>query len=443
VPPSRQRDFAGWITLAVIFLLLIAQTFAPQPASSKIDLGEAQTTLRTAVGNLNSPNPVLSQIAKTSLGDLETKFVANSKSDPVAAEVFLTCRSLQGEKLDPVALKAIASSKDPVDQDAAKAFGQVKPDLKTAARLSANFGKRGFLGDVMKAQLYAKAGDKRLMMHLADQANASLALIVGMYLLLVSGSFGAWIYLLSLKASGRLFPKGIAVKLPVMYDADRLAIRAAQLIALFLLLSIIPGAFEAASHVNIDSRFEELFVGVAMLIAVPFLFKLPVKGRIFTLADIGFRRETLARDVKLGLFGFLIEFPLAMALNLIGQALFSRFHQPTHPAATALENSHDWLSVASILVAASVVAPFWEEIMFRGLLFPALSKATGKVVYGVVISSFLFGAIHPQGFPLWMALMSLACVSCALSYYTNSLVPSMFMHAAHNSVIVALALLLS
>ncbi len=61
VPPSRQRDFAGWITLAVIFLLLIAQTFAPQPASSKIDLGEAQTTLRTAVGNLNSPNPVLSR----------------------------------------------------------------------------------------------------------------------------------------------------------------------------------------------------------------------------------------------------------------------------------------------------------------------------------------------------------------------------------------------
>jgi membrane protease YdiL (CAAX protease family) len=187
----------------------------------------------------------------------------------------------------------------------------------------------------------------------------------------------------------------------------------------------------------------QLIIGVVMLATVPIVFLKPIMGRVISLREIGVQRNDLSRLARIGLIGFVLEIPISVLLAAVGQALFSGIHHSTHPTTVAISTRHDLLTLVSTFMLASIVAPFWEEIMFRGLLFPAISRVTGRVLIGALVSSFFFGALHPQGLPLWMALMSVAGMSCALSYYTKSLVPSMVMHAAHNTALLVLTILFS
>ena len=56
-----------------------------------------------------------------------------------------------------------------------------------------------------------------------------------------------------------------------------------------------------------------------------------------------------------------------------------------------------------MFVLASVAAPVVEEIMFRGVLYRHLREASGgwgrwlSVLVSVLLSSFVFAVIHPQG----------------------------------------------
>jgi membrane protease YdiL (CAAX protease family) len=432
----------GWIFLAVIFIFLIAQTFSASSSDSpnEVRLAEAEPVLRGALTDIHTLGD---KEGGQALKDLETTVQPYRRTDPVAAEIYVSSQTLLGAKVKPQDLAPMAKSKESIDRDAYQIYS--RPTLKRAdaESLSSGLDKRGFLGELIRAQALAKAGDRRELDRLSSKSSTALIWAFSFVFLVGAGSLGSWIYLAREWSSGRLRPKGLPVRLPTLLDADRLALRAAGLIAMFLLFSLIPDLLGVALHLKVDSRFVELGVGAAILVGVPLLFRKPVGGRVFRLSDIGVSRQNLARDLRFGLIGFGIEIPVAVTLAVIGQALFSSFHHSSHPATVALEMSHDWLTLLSTFVLASIVAPFWEEIMFRGLLFPALSKVTGRVLYGGIVSSFLFGAVHPQGFPLWMALMGLACVSCALSHYTNSMVPSMVMHAAHNTALLVLTILYS
>ena len=439
-----RREATGWIFLACIFGLLVFMALAGQSpdASKSVRLAEAEPILRGAVTRFNSPAPSEQREARRSIADLESQITPARFTDPTSAEIYAAAQTLINGKIGKSELKLIAASKDPLDRNAAAIYSRPTLSRGDAARLGAGLEKRGFLGQLMRAQAYAKAGDRGPLTSLTS--SSSTGQVLGAVLVFAVGavSLVAWIHVGREWSSGRLRPKGLPVRLPSLLDADRLALRAAALISLYLLLSLVPQVLDVAFKIRLDDRVSELMVGAAMLVAVPLLFRKPVSGRIFRLADIGVTGKNFPANLKLGLIGFGIEFPIAMILAVVGQALFSGIHA-SHPATVALETSHDWLTILAIFSLASLVAPFWEEIMFRGLLFPAFSKLTGKVLYGAIISSFLFGAVHPQGLPALIALMSLACVSCALTYYTNSLVPSMVLHAAHNTTLLALTLLYS
>jgi membrane protease YdiL (CAAX protease family) len=112
-----------------------------------------------------------------------------------------------------------------------------------------------------------------------------------------------------------------------------------------------------------------------------------------------------------------------------------------HPVGEEVLGSRGIQALGLFLMAA-VIAPIWEEIMFRGLLFPALTAISKSPVWGAVISSFLFAAIHPQGPAGVPLLMTLALGMCFISYQTKSLVPNIIMHAINNGGALAMLLLL-
>lgn len=86
------------------------------------------------------------------------------------------------------------------------------------------------------------------------------------------------------------------------------------------------------------------------------------------------------------------------------------------------------------------IAPFAEEVFFRGLLFPALSRRVGVVV-GLVITALLFGVVHAQ--QLGEAWLQVACIVAVGAILTlvrwryHSLASSMLVHMGYNGVLFA------
>jgi membrane protease YdiL (CAAX protease family) len=103
--------------------------------------------------------------------------------------------------------------------------------------------------------------------------------------------------------------------------------------------------------------------------------------------------------------------------------------------------SSDLLSTIAIIIGAVVVAPIVEEIIFRGLILPALHRLTGKAWIAIIITNLLFGAMHSTGIPAWGALAMIGVVNSIAVYQTGSLYPAMAMHALHNGILVVMTLM--
>lgn len=91
--------------------------------------------------------------------------------------------------------------------------------------------------------------------------------------------------------------------------------------------------------------------------------------------------------------------------------------------------------VAGLIAAAMVaivLAPFAEEVVFRGVLLSALSNRFGRVA-GVLVSSVVFAAIHVQ--PAVVVVVFFAGLAFAwLAVHYKSLWPPVLAHGVFNAL---------
>ena len=98
---------------------------------------------------------------------------------------------------------------------------------------------------------------------------------------------------------------------------------------------------------------------------------------------------------------------------------------------TGWQSSHAAAYVVNALVIAGV-APFCEELLFRGLGFSLLAQRRGSAT-AIVATGLAFGVYHG----LVQALPSLVLIGCALAWLrarTRSVYPGMLVHATFNAV---------
>jgi hypothetical protein len=117
----------------------------------------------------------------------------------------------------------------------------------------------------------------------------------------------------------------------------------------------------------------------------------------------------------------------------VGSAVASRFGLTSHWTEWFDEDMvwGEGGDAAVGILSAVVAAPFFEEIVFRGLLFATLRRRYG-VLASALASALIFGVVHGYG---WIGLASVVWsgVLWAWSYErTRSLVPAMLAHAAVN-----------
>lgn len=110
--------------------------------------------------------------------------------------------------------------------------------------------------------------------------------------------------------------------------------------------------------------------------------------------------------------------------------------KPQEAAVSLFSSNHDVALGISFGVLAALVAPFVEELIFRGFLFNAILRYTPFWV-AAVVSGLVFGMSH--GSPT--AFFPLACSGVVLAYVyyrTGSLTASMVTHGLFNTVNVLL-----
>ncbi len=131
-----------------------------------------------------------------------------------------------------------------------------------------------------------------------------------------------------------------------------------------------------------------------------------------------------------GLGGYLSAIPLVFVVSFINQQ-FWQGQGGSNPLLFLALKSQDKLALAIFFITASIAAPIFEEIMFRGFLLPSLTRYL-PVWSSILVSAFIFAIAH-----LSLAeVLPLATLGIVLGFvYTKSrsLLASILVHSLWNS----------
>lgn len=207
-----------------------------------------------------------------------------------------------------------------------------------------------------------------------------------------------------------------------------------------LLVLVVASAVQhLGSHPLLDT-------GVEALIAVPLLvltrWRLLGPAGLGLVAGLGLRpqrgrwRALLLAFLTLAAAGLLLD----VAVLLVGEA----FHAGVHWAEW-FEPALAWgepQDVAALVVGAVVVAPVFEELAFRGVLYATLRRRLG-VAAAAGLSAGVFALAHGYGVAGFATVFTSGMLWAWAYERTGSVLPGIAAHALNNlAVATALALLL-
>ncbi len=137
------------------------------------------------------------------------------------------------------------------------------------------------------------------------------------------------------------------------------------------------------------------------------------------------------------LFGVLVAcifLPVGTALRSVSIEIMSHFggKAEVQQAVQVLEHSETWRDRLVIGLAALVFAPVGEEILFRGVLYPAV-KQSGFPRLALWGTAMLFAAVH-WNLPTFVPLLLLAVMLTLLYERTNNLLAPIVAHSLFNAM---------
>jgi membrane protease YdiL (CAAX protease family) len=172
-------------------------------------------------------------------------------------------------------------------------------------------------------------------------------------------------------------------------------------------------------------------ISLLLVITLPFVLVVCRGAQPY---QMGLHSSHCLRNILLGFASFLLAVPLIASTNLIALQFFER---TPHSIEQAIKQSPTIPNFILASVGAVIIAPFLEELMFRGILLPWLRRVLGPWP-AILISSFLFAIAHFDAWPAPIALFVLALFLGYLAHRTTSLVASVALHATFNAANMAL-----
>jgi membrane protease YdiL (CAAX protease family) len=270
------------------------------------------------------------------------------------------------------------------------------------------------------------------------------------------GMVAAGAFFLLLICLGVVFDVGLVlhwIKRPVRVPelAERLKARTLPWQMVLIFFGIVLGFYLLASWLYLliypNSGIEPKTVVFQTL-----AFHLPVLGLLGLLFHIsgiqgrelfGLHWKKLPSLLGLSLLLYLAALPLLWFYSALFQLLLQQFGCDFYlqDVAAILTAPATWPVRTALFFIVIIVAPVFEEIVFRGILLPFMVRRIGFWP-GIVLISLVFGGLHlhlPSFFPLF-----LLSIIFSLAYArTQSLLVPIGMHAAFNGVTVILLLLIN
>jgi len=156
-----------------------------------------------------------------------------------------------------------------------------------------------------------------------------------------------------------------------------------------------------------------------------------------TFETLGFR----SFNVGSALFWIVLLFFAVLITNALYQAIINTLHLPlqTNDQVILEQAKNAPLTTYATLIAGVVVAPFCEEIFFRGFVFPGLLRGM-SLGWAIVLSSLIFAVAHadPGSFAV---LFVIGLALAFLRWHTRSIWPGMLLHLLNNGIGVLLIVL--
>lgn len=137
----------------------------------------------------------------------------------------------------------------------------------------------------------------------------------------------------------------------------------------------------------------------------------------------------LSNWILWGLGGYVVSIPLVITVSLINQQIWQG-QGGSNPLLTLALEAQDQVVLTIFLITATIAAPFFEEIMFRGFLLPSLTRYLP--VWGAIgVSSLVFAFAHLNVSEV-IPLATLGMVLGVVYTRSRNLLSSMLLHSLWN-----------
>lgn len=182
-----------------------------------------------------------------------------------------------------------------------------------------------------------------------------------------------------------------------------------------------------------QSVLSTVLAAVVYLMTLGIVVLVPVlaRKRLISATDIGINRWPSWGDIFITPAGFVVYLIISSVLILLATHVLPWFN-PNQPQNTGFE--HLALNYEYILafITLVVVAPFAEEVLFRGYLFGKLRQYV-PIWAAILVTSLLFGAVH-GAWDVAIDTFALSIVLCYLRETTGSIWASVLLHMAKNGL---------
>jgi uncharacterized protein len=231
---------------------------------------------------------------------------------------------------------------------------------------------------------------------------------------------------------------------PVVTEVDLLDVLFLTLISLaaFLLIGTIAAVIFMATHHGQPLDPKQLSTNVFFILPLEFASYAVIFG--FMALLVGVRHHApLFQAIhwnmpsrRNAMFAFLIGVG-ATFISEIGEFALNRWIPKSLPMTELFKDRSSTFLIAGFAV---LVAPFMEEMLFRGFLYPALARWTGAI-FSVIVTASLFTLVHASQLGnSWAALVPIFFIGMVLTItraVTKSVATGVLIHTTYNFVLMA------
>jgi len=205
-------------------------------------------------------------------------------------------------------------------------------------------------------------------------------------------------------------------------------------VASFVVAIVIRIVGELGIGVNTDSTvFNFSFAAIVYTLATVLVIGLPwwIRKKKTTKKELGLDRLVSWGDLLITPAGLVVYFVLSAML--VGLAInILPWFDINQSQDVGFDNLIFRYEYTLAFVALVVIAPFAEEVLFRGYLYGKI-KHYAPVWLAIILSSVLFGVAH-GAWNVGVDTFALGIILCLLREITGSLWASIFVHMAKNGL---------